>query len=169
MLQRKDRSSEQSQWARSKRKHFWFVSRKRLSPLHTARVKSEPGKLRLLWWLWHAINHINLGEVENNLPAPRTDTSSKILHPKPVHLKSNQHTNSSCCLTEHKEEFYCFSYKNEKDNLIVSSSTSCSGSCFCYNSNKDENSWNLLCGASVTQEKMVAHLGLRNSFFLWMM
>lgn len=106
----KDKSSEQSQWARSKWKCFRFVSRKRLSSLHTARVKSEPGKLPLLWWMQHAVYHIISHFSQINLPTLRTDTSSKILHPKPVRLKSKRHTNSSCCFTEHKEEFYCFSY-----------------------------------------------------------
>lgn len=50
-------------------------------------------------------------------PSSRTVTSSKVFDPEPSHLKSNQHTNSSCCFTKHKGKFYCFSHKNEKDNL----------------------------------------------------
>lgn len=112
----KEKQEVRTEPGRQKRTEAFQMCQQRGSHLFTLKVKWEPGKLHLLWWMWHPIIQ-NISYSPKHLPAPRTVTSSQVLHPEPSHLKSNQHTNSSCCFTKHKEEFYCFSHKNEKDNL----------------------------------------------------
>lgn len=161
----KEKQEVRTQPGRLKGTEVFQMCQQSLSPLHTTKWNENLGSYTCYDGCDTSLPTV-FPTPQKHLPAPRTVSSSKVLHPKPSHLKSNQHTNSGCCFTKHKEEFYCFSHKIEKGNLsavvlyIQDPSTTIP---------TQKKILQILSVVLWSHEKMVAHLGLRNSFFLWMM